>query len=100
VPCKKIETRRQSGRGSGERHLDQIRELMPMQGNLSIERMCETGEVSRADSTGRCRSSAQEEDTEVRSAIQAIALGHRRRYGYRRVAAELKRPRMQVNHKR
>ncbi len=28
---------------------------------------------------------------EVRSAIQQIALEHRRRYGYRRVAAELHR---------
>jgi putative transposase len=43
---------------------------------------------------------AKEEDTEVRSAIQAIALGHRRRYGYRRVSAELKRRGMAVNHKR
>ena len=72
-----------------------------MQGNLSIERMCELAKVSRA---GFYRSlqeqRPQEEDTEVRSAIQAIALGHRRRYGYRRVAAELKRRGMQVNHKR
>ena len=72
-----------------------------MQGNLSIERMCQLAKVSRA---GFYRSlqeqRPQEEDTEVRSAIQAIALEHRRRYGYRRVAAELKRRGMQVNHKR
>jgi len=37
---------------------------------------------------------------EVRSAIQQIALEHRRRYGYRRVTAELHRRGMQVNHKR
>ena len=37
---------------------------------------------------------------EVRQAIQEIALAHRRRYGYRRITAELKRRRMQVNHKR
>jgi transposase InsO family protein len=42
----------------------------------------------------------QEEDTEVRSAIQRIALEHRRRYGYRRVSAELRRRGMAVNHKR
>jgi putative transposase len=41
-----------------------------------------------------------EEDTEVRSAIQQIALEHRRRYGYRRICAELRRRGMQVNHKR
>ena len=37
---------------------------------------------------------------EVRSAIQTIALEHRRRYGYRRITAELHRRGMPVNHKR
>jgi putative transposase len=37
---------------------------------------------------------------EVRSAIQQVALEHRRRYGYRRVTAELRRRGMLVNHKR
>src|SRR2546429_1231032 len=41
-----------------------------------------------------------EEELEVRSAIQQIALGHRRRYGYRRITAELHRRGMQINHKR
>jgi transposase InsO family protein len=41
-----------------------------------------------------------EEEMEVRSAIQQIALEHRRRYGYRRIAAELRRRGMPVNHKR
>ncbi len=36
---------------------------------------------------------------EVRSAIQQIALEHRRPYGCRRIAAELRRRGMQVNHK-
>jgi transposase InsO family protein len=36
----------------------------------------------------------------VRNAIQQIVLEHRRRYGYRRVAAELHRRGMVVNHKR
>ncbi len=37
---------------------------------------------------------------EVRSAIQQVAIEHRRRYGYRRISAELRRRGMQVNHKR
>ena len=37
---------------------------------------------------------------EVRSAIQQIAVEHRRRYGYRRISAELRRRGMLVNHKR
>jgi putative transposase len=42
----------------------------------------------------------REEDMEVRSAVQQVALEHRRRYGYRRVTAELKRRGLLVNHKR
>ena len=72
-----------------------------MQGNLSIERMCHLAQVSRA---GFYRSLSEqapvEEDMEVRSAIQKIALEHRRRYGYRRITAELRRRGMLVNHKR
>src|ERR1700730_9581668 len=37
---------------------------------------------------------------ETRSAIQRIAVEHRRRYGYRRITAELRRRGMLVNHKR
>jgi len=74
---------------------------MPMQGSLSIERMCELARVSRA---GFYRSLGEraplEESTEVRSAIQKVALEHRRRYGYRRVTKELRRRGMLVNHKR
>ena len=74
---------------------------MPVQGRLSRERMCELAQVSRA---GFYRSLQEREpvaeEMEVRSAIQQIALEHRRRYGYRRVAAELRRRGMQVNHKR
>jgi transposase InsO family protein len=40
------------------------------------------------------------EDMDVRSAIQGIAVAHRRRYGYRRITAELRRRGMLVNHKR
>ena len=74
---------------------------MPLQGRLSVERMCRLAPVSRA---GFYRSFKEqmplEEDMEVRSAIQEVALEHRRRYGYRRVAAELRRRGMVVNHKR
>jgi putative transposase len=78
-----------------------MREVMPMQGSLSIERMCQLARVSRA---GFYRSLQErvplEESMEVRSAIQQIALEHRRRYGYRRVTKELRRRGMLVNHKR
>jgi len=74
---------------------------MPMQGSLSIEQMCRLSGVSRA---GFYRSLQEqmpmEEDMEVRSVIQQIAVEHRRRYGYRRIAAELRRRGMLVNHKR
>ncbi|PYX36728.1 MAG: IS3 family transposase [Acidobacteria bacterium] len=74
---------------------------MPMQGSLSIERMCRLTGVSRAGFY-RCLQERLpvEEDMEVRSAIQQIAVEHRRRYGYRRIAAELRRSGMWVNHKR
>jgi transposase InsO family protein len=72
-----------------------------MQGSLSIERMCRLTGVSRAGFY-RCLQEQVpvEEDMEVRSAIQQIAVEHRRRYGYRRIAAELRRRGMLVNHKR
>ena len=74
---------------------------MPLQGGLSIESMCQLAQVSRA---GFYRWSQEpqpvEEEMELRSAIQQIALEHRRRYGYRRISAELRRRGMMVNHKR
>jgi putative transposase len=72
-----------------------------MQGSLGIEQMCQLAPVSRA---GFYRSLQEqrpvEEEMEVRSAIQQIVLEHRRRYGYRRVSAELRRQGRLVNHKR
>ena len=80
---------------------DQIREVMSRQGSLSIERMGQLVQVSRA---GFYRSLQEqkpiEEEMEVRSVIQQIAVEHRRRYGYRRITAELRRRGMRVNHKR
>jgi transposase InsO family protein len=75
--------------------------MMPMQGTLGVEPMCRLAGVSRA---GFYRFLAErhppQEEMEVRSAIHEIALQHRRRYGYRRVTAELRRRGMAVNHKR
>jgi putative transposase len=72
-----------------------------MQGSLSIERMCQIGQVSRASFYRSLKESMPvDEDMEVRSEIQKIVLEHRRRYGYRRVTAELRRRGMLVNHKR
>ena len=74
---------------------------MPMQGRLSIERMCQIGQVSRASFYRSFKEEMPvDEDMEVRSEIQRIVLEHRRRYGYRRVTAELRRRGMLVNHKR
>ena len=74
---------------------------MSQQGSLSIERMCQLAPVSRA---GYYRSLQEghpiEEEMAVRDAIQHIALAHRRRYGYRRITAELRRRGLRVNHKR
>jgi transposase InsO family protein len=63
--------------------------------------MCRLAGVSRA---GFYRFLAErhprQEEMEVRSAIQRIVVEHHGRYGYRRVAAELRRQGMVVNHKR
>jgi transposase-like protein len=80
---------------------DQIEEMMPLQGSLSIERMCPLAQVSRA---GFYRHLQGVEpvlgDMEVRSTIQAIAVQHRRRDGYCRITAALRRRGRLVNHKR
>jgi putative transposase len=74
---------------------------MPLQGSMSVERMCQFAQVSRA---GFYRSLQErtpvEEDMDLRSSIQQIVMEHRRRYGYRRVSAELRRRGMLANHKR
>lgn len=74
---------------------------MSLQGSLSIERMCQLGQVSRAGFY-RCfqEQQPQQEEMELRAAIQQIFLEHRRRYGYRRVTQELRRRDWVVNRKR
>jgi putative transposase len=75
--------------------------MMPMQGSVRIERMCQLAQVSRAGFYRALQEQTPvEEEMEVRSAIQQIAMEHRRRYGYRRISAELRRRGMLVNHKR
>jgi putative transposase len=72
-----------------------------VQGKLTIERMCQVACVSRAGFYRHWQEEKPvEAEMEVRSAIQQIALEHRRRYGYRRVGEELKRRGLCVNHKR
>jgi transposase InsO family protein len=74
---------------------------MLMQGSLSIERMCRVSGVSRASFYRSIEERMPvEEEMEVRATIQQIAVEHRGRYGYRRIAAELRRRGMMVNHKR
>ncbi len=74
---------------------------MSLQGSLSIERMCQLAQVSRASFYRSLQERLPvEEEMEVRTTIQQIVLAHRRRYGYRRVTAELRRRGLLVNHKR
>jgi len=74
---------------------------MSLQGSLSIERMCQLAQESRAGFYRSLQESQPvKEEMEVRATIQQIAMEHRRRYGYRRVTAELRRRGMLVNHKR
>ena len=74
---------------------------MPLQGDLSVERMCQLTQVSRAGFYRYLRAGWQtEEEVALRSAVQAIVMQHRGRYGYRRVTAELRSQGMTVNHNR
>src|SRR5262249_6793219 len=78
-----------------------IRDVMSGEGSLSIERMCQLAPVSRA---GFYRSLPEGqpggEEMMVRAANPQIALARRRRCGYRRMTAELRRRGVLVNHKR
>ena len=72
------------------------------QGSQKVERLCRLAEVSRAGYYRFWQTSApRAHDTAVRSAIQEMALAHRRRHGYRYITKLLRRERgMVVNHKR
>ena len=75
--------------------------MMSLQGSLSIQRMCELAQVSRA---GFYRSYAAEqpaaEEMELRAQIQQIFVENRGRYGAPRVTRELRARGYLVNHKR
>lgn len=74
---------------------------MSLQGSLSVERMCQLAQVSRAGFYRSLEQQAPDEaEVELRSAIQQIFFEHKRRYGYRRVSKELRRRGMRVNRKR
>ncbi len=70
------------------------------QGELTVERMCVLARVNRAGYYRHWASCApRQEETAVRDAVQRLALENRR-YGYRRIAAALRRDGFVVNHKR
>jgi transposase InsO family protein len=70
------------------------------QGELTVERMCARAGVSRAGYYRHLRASLpRQEETVMRDAIQRVSLANRR-YGYRRIAAQLGREGLVVNHKR
>jgi putative transposase len=70
------------------------------QGELTVERMCALARVNRAGYYRQWQASApRQEETAVRDAIQRVVLANRR-YGYRRIAAQLHRDGFAVNHKR
>ena len=69
--------------------------------HLSIESMCRLAQVSRAGFYRHWRKRAPAaEQTELRAAMQRIALAHRRNYGYRRMSEELRQQGWAVNRKR
>ena len=75
--------------------------LSSLQGKLSVERMCTLAQVSRGGFYRWLkRKEPAAEETSVRSAIQEIAVQHRRCYGYRRITAQLRQRGMVVNRKR
>ena len=70
------------------------------QGGLTVERMCALAGVSRAGYYRQWQACApRREEAAVRDAIQRAALANRR-YGYRRIAAQLRREGLVANHKR
>ena len=70
------------------------------QGELTVERMCVLARVNRAGYYRHWKVSApRQEETAVRDTIQRVALANRR-YGYRRIAAQLRRDGLVANHKR
>ena len=68
---------------------------------LGVERMCQLAQVSRAGYYRHLTETVPDEaEMTLRAGVQEIVLAHHRRYGYRRVTAELHRRGMAINHKR
>ena len=62
---------------------------MPLQSSLTIERMCQLAEVSRAGFYRSLQQQApREEEMVVRARVQEVVLAHQRRYGCLRVTQE------------
>jgi putative transposase len=74
---------------------------MHLQGTLSVERMCQLAEVSRAGFYRYLQHGWEgEAEVALRATIQDLVMEHRWRYGYRRVREELRARGWIVNHKR
>jgi transposase InsO family protein len=72
----------------------------PQGSGSSIERLCRLGEIGRAAYYRRWHERApRREETALRDVVQRLCLTHRH-YGYRRIAALLRREGWCVNHKR
>ena len=72
----------------------------PLQGKLPVERLCRLAAISRAGYYRHWQASApRQEEVGVRDGVQRAALAHRH-YGYRRIAAQLRREGWAVNRKR
>jgi putative transposase len=70
------------------------------QGQPTVDRMCRLAGVSRAGYyRHRAISPPRQEETTIRDGVQRVSLANRR-YGYRRVAQQLRRDGLAVNHKR
>ena len=68
---------------------------------LGVERMCQLAQVSRAGYYRHLTETVPDEaEMALQATMQEIVLTHHRRYGYRRVTAELRRRGMAINHKR
>jgi transposase InsO family protein len=75
--------------------------MMQLEGSLAVDTMCRLAGLSRATFYRHlAQHHPRQEDLELRSQIQQVALDHHRRYGYRRVTAELRRRGLMANHKR
>jgi putative transposase len=72
----------------------------PTAGHPSVAHLCHLARVSRAGFYRHLEASAPKRaDTELRDALQRLALAHRH-YGYRRIAHQLRREGEPANHKR